>query len=365
MLVWLAVSLLFAFQTASGFAGAPSFSRRGIGGGAKRRKRIVHSPLLLSTVSDDSITNDDINAATTTQTTAGGLYRSFAERAWNRVRKRCDDLQPVAVPRELSSNTAAAAGAPEGTRVDMTVKALRATTTSDDCNDGKSYPIRYARFALLETVHPSSSTSGSAGPGVVQTSGIQVLNMVIFPSSNSALPVWGADFVSLPGNKHLLLLDAQPMGYGAPPFHLSRWQEWYEKHEIAKQFPWGGDLPEKVQPYVSQHALWTRLGSGSSGSSAAGSAKGVSGGGSSSSSADPIQQIQGLMTAFEEHLDLYLDLILQRQEASDSSPPTSENRQRDYIKYRLENDPARPMLKRLYGEEWTEKVLHNVLFPQP
>jgi len=35
---------------------------------------------------------------------------------------------------------------------------------------------------------------------------------------------------------------------------------------------------------------------------------------------------------------------------------------RDYLNYRRENDPARPMLTRLYGNEWTERVISEVLF---
>jgi phycoerythrobilin:ferredoxin oxidoreductase len=34
----------------------------------------------------------------------------------------------------------------------------------------------------------------------------------------------------------------------------------------------------------------------------------------------------------------------------------------DYLNYRKANDPARPMLTRLYGEEYTEKAISEVLF---
>ena len=37
--------------------------------------------------------------------------------------------------------------------------------------------------------------------------------------------------------------------------------------------------------------------------------------------------------------------------------------QLEYLEYRRTNDPARPMLQRLYGNEWAESVIGDVLFP--
>jgi hypothetical protein len=105
-----------------------------------------------------------------------------------------------------------------------------------------------------------------------------------------------------------------------------------------------GDMPPAVQKYISGKALWTRF---------------------TAADNDPITRIQGpLVNAFEEHLDTYLKLL---KEYSESCGDVVEhtNDQPAYIKYRVENDPARPMLKSLFGEEWTERVLHEVLFPQP
>ena len=36
--------------------------------------------------------------------------------------------------------------------------------------------------------------------------------------------------------------------------------------------------------------------------------------------------------------------------------------QRRYLNYRAEKDPARSMLTRFYGKEWTESYIHNILF---
>jgi Ferredoxin-dependent bilin reductase len=260
-----------------------------------------------------------------------GLYRRFAQHAWERLEK-LDYLQDANIDPELQSNqsTPTTSNAKDGSRVHMTIKALTGTNSATS-------PIRYARYALLETL-PSSAT----------TAGIQVLNLVVFPNSN--LPVWGADFVSLPGNKHLLLLDAQPMiraDEKGDNGYAQHWEEWYQSHSIGDVFPWGGDLPEKVQPFVSKFALWSRLG------------------GTETSPETIRTMLNGpLYQAYCDHLDRYLQLVSDDSRNHHSNSNIGEyHGQKDYIAYRLANDPARPMLKRLFGEEWTEKVLQNVLFP--
>ena len=38
------------------------------------------------------------------------------------------------------------------------------------------------------------------------------------------------------------------------------------------------------------------------------------------------------------------------------------NGQNNYLKYRKDNDPARPMLSSLFGKEFTESLINEVLF---
>lgn len=218
-------------------------------------------------------------------------YRPFCEDAW----KQLPDLEYVDLPDEVQTR--------QTDNVKITVQAASSPT------------IKYVRSALIETLDAEDDTNA-----------IQVLNMVIFPRNN--LPVWGADFVSLPANKHLLLLDAQPMNNNTE--YSKHWKDWYNEQQITDRFPWGGDLPEPVQCYVSEHALWSRL-------------------------TDMKTYQDDLKRAFNEHLRVYLDLLT-------TSDPSQSN-QESYIQYRRDNDPARPMLKRLYGQEWTERVLRDHLFP--
>jgi Ferredoxin-dependent bilin reductase len=291
-----------------------------------------------------------------------GLYRPFATAAWNRLLDVCgSSLEIIPLSEELSFRESPAHG---GGTVRITIRAARGKRPQ---SSAPSPLIQYARFALLETLTLSDEC--------LQTSGIQVLNLVIFPTASSGLPVFGADFVALPGDKHLLLLDAQPMMVALNqdnnhlPNFQDHWKAWYERHGIAEQFPWNSELPAAILPYISKYALWTRLGSGSRTTTE--STNAVANTEMEAVPVDPIAHITGPgRQAFMEHLEIYLDLI---QSLENPSPPSSssvdssvaahQSQLIDYVQYRLDNDPARPMLKRLYGEEWTEQVLENVLFP--
>jgi Ferredoxin-dependent bilin reductase len=280
--------------------------------------------------------NNNNNAEAAAACNSRGLYRPFAEHAWSKLLQLMDDpsmtlAQDDSIPTELLTNSAIAKGFPEGSTVKMETRALQPVDKSNS-------KFRYARYALLETLVPSLSTTNNNGSAFNSTAGIQVLNLVIFPSSATNLPVFGADLVSLPGDKHLLLLDAQPMGNVSRVKHQNHWKDWHE-HHVQPAFPWGGDIPEQVAQYVSDHALWTRFGK------------------DDDKNAVEIIQTQ-LWDAFQKHLDLYLDLL-----ATTTVEDDSTGLQEPYIQYRLKNDPARPMLKSLYGEEWTERVLQEVLFP--
>jgi phycoerythrobilin:ferredoxin oxidoreductase len=101
-------------------------------------------------------------------------------------------------------------------------------------------------------------------------------------------------------------------------------------------------MPEAVQPYVSPMALWTRLG-----------------GKNTTVESDLVAWIQGpVRRAFFHHFTTYLQLLKEP-----SAVTMKESRLTEYVQYRRDNDPARPLLQRLFGVEWTEHMLHEVLFP--
>lgn len=252
---------------------------------------------------------------------SSGLYRRFCEYAFEKLQESGLFVPSNDIPEELQGNQAPAKGMPEGSVVKMTTRALATTNPN---------LVSYARYALLETLVPSNATE-------ISTRGIQVMNLVVFPSNQTSLPVLGVDFVSLPQDKHLLAMDIQPMTMNSSIRDDTLWKQWYETH--AEQFEWGGDMPAEASKFFSDYALWTRQ-----------------------SGPDAVDMIQKqVFDAFCEHLDLYIQMLQDYEESGDEA--LVANHQDEYRVYRLKNDPARPMLQSLYGPEWTEQVLTQVLFP--
>jgi hypothetical protein len=258
-----------------------------------------------------------------------GLYRKFNTHAWKRL-EESGLFQDTDIPEDLTFNQAPAKGM-KNSVVHITTKAMVPAK-------GHENLVKYARVALLETIAQDTNDAT-----MIHEAGIQVLNFVVIPSDETNLPVLGIDLVTLPGGRNLLLLDAQPMVQPNP--HEEHWNEWHSKYVLGnKAFPWGGDFPEPVQKYVSKNALWTRLTSDDADAEVL----------------DPISIIQNdVWDVFTAHLDLYLDL-LQNSNAQDIQ---GVNGQSGYLEYRRSTDPAKPMLNALYGAEWTDKLLDQVLFP--
>jgi Ferredoxin-dependent bilin reductase len=320
---------------------------------AFRRRQRHHSLYTLSPSNDirapslpgyqDQALSDD--------TAQFGLYRPFVNHVWDQVISR---YKLHIIPTDAVATTAS----PGGNSTNVVQVEIRAAR--GDPKMSIDAPIEYVRVALLETVDPSPQLVAdpiSVAPSSISTTGIQVMNIVIFPKVPH-FPVWSADFVTLPGGKHLLLLDVQPMmsqqeerGPAADPnfaLYQEHWKDqWYSPQDIANRFAWGGDLPPPVQKFVSPYCLWTRLQPLPSST--------ITG------ATDPIQTIQGpVWDAFVDHFHLYLQWLSSQRATNQGDAP---NHREEYIQYRLDNDPAKPMLKRLYGGEWTARVLANYLFP--
>jgi phycoerythrobilin:ferredoxin oxidoreductase len=255
----------------------------------------------------------------------GGVYRPFAEYAWTKLQQSglLDSGERNLVPEDLMSNASPAKGMPEGCTVQVAVKGSWGE---------KEGTIRYGRYALLETLDQDNQCVDQ---------GIHVLNLVVFPSLAN-MPVLGMDLVTLPGSKHLVAMDFQPTSSLSGQLSLptqveERLKELHQKHTASGALPWGGDIPEPAQRYFSPYAIWTRL-------------KG------------PLDVIEdNVFPAFCDYVDLYFEYASSVC-ASDGDATEENEGQASYLNYRRTNDPARPMLQRLYGEEWTERLIETVLF---
>ena len=188
----------------------------------------------------------------------------------------------------------------------------------------KTEKIRQARCACLQAGEITS-----------------VMNLVISPFNNYDLPFFGADFVTLP-NGHLIALDLQPAlkddiihtKYVCPKLKSihAKWQS---------KLPAGGDITVDAKQYFSPVFLWSKIPLGEDGDKL-------------------ISKI--VKPAFDEYLNFFLDLVCNAKMISGERSLKLLNGQKQYMRYRAEKDPARGMLRGLFGNLWTESYINNILF---
>jgi phycoerythrobilin:ferredoxin oxidoreductase len=167
--------------------------------------------------------------------------------------------------------------------------------------------------------------------------GLQVLNFVIFPRLNYDLPFFGADLVTLPGG-HLIAIDMQPL-FQTPAYqacYSEPLMSMFQRYQL--DLPWGGDFPEEAKAFFSPVFLWTRP--------------------------QETEKVETLVfSAFKDYLAAYVDFVQKAEPITDAARLEEiEQAQLSYLRYRAEKDPARGMLRRFYGEEWTEAYIHGFLF---
>ena len=169
-------------------------------------------------------------------------------------------------------------------------------------------------------------------------SSLQVLNFVIFPRLNYDLPFFGADLVTLPGG-HLIAIDMQPL-FSQDKTYQAKYTEPIMPmfRDYQKELPWGGDFPAEAQQYFSPAFLWTRP------------------------SATKVVE-NTVFDAFCDYLNAYINFVEQAEVVTESQQLEAISQaHKSYAEYRAEKDPARGMLTRLYGSEWTEEYIHGFLF---
>jgi hypothetical protein len=307
--------------------------------------------------------------------TQTNLYRKFHDYGWDKLLVDSGISDIDTVPEELQRNTSPAKGAPEGTNVVVNVHSVSQFPFLEKSDDNNNQVLRLARSAFLET-------QSSTNEALINPMTIHVLNFVLFPTphiqdSSSGhylgLPIFGADIVSLPGNKHLVALDFQPVlpisnddeKKATTPLIPHRYSQFEDKLQkihakyqksnsdsVEPLLAWGGDIPEQAERFFSPYALWTRL--------------------VDDDAIDTVNKV--VWEAFQEYTDLYLELMtavqsdvnagkLEVVEGKEEDNPVWDG-QLEYLEYRRTNDPARPMLQRLYGNQWSESVIGDVLFPE-
>ncbi len=168
-----------------------------------------------------------------------------------------------------------------------------------------------------------------------------VLNFLIIPNTIYNVPFFGVDFVSLP-NSHLLVLDFQPSLKIENQYSKKLLEQLFKlKTRCHSSLPLAEKMSADVARFFSPGLIWSKL--------------------PKEESSDFLIANQ-LYTAFTEYLTLYLEILFESQEANLQLQKDLINGQNNYLKYRRDNDPARPMLSTLFGKEFTESLIKDVLF---
>ena len=168
-----------------------------------------------------------------------------------------------------------------------------------------------------------------------------VLNFLIIPNTIYNVPFFGVDFVSLP-NSHLLVLDFQPSLKIENQFSNDLLDQLIKlKNRCHSSLPLAEKMSADVARFFSPGLIWSKL--------------------PKEKSSDFLISHQ-LYNSFKEYLTLYLEILFESEEANPELQKELINGQNNYLKYRRDNDPARPMLSSLFGKEYTESLITEVLF---
>ena len=175
----------------------------------------------------------------------------------------------------------------------------------------------------------------------INSSNYSVLNFLIIPKTSYNIPFFGVDFVSLP-NSHLIVLDFQPSLKIQNQYSNDLLEKLIKlKTSCHSSLPIAEQMSADVARFFSPGVIWSKL---------------------PKEERSDVLIANQLYTSFKEYLNLYLEILFESKEANMDVQKELINGQNNYLKYREDNDPARPMLSSLFGEEFTESLIREVLF---
>lgn len=169
---------------------------------------------------------------------------------------------------------------------------------------------------------------------------MQVLNMAIFPNPEYDLPIFCADFFST-SSKHIIVLDLNPL-------YDTEKNKWYKEkyysglmplvNKYTEVLPWGQKLTTESLQFFSPLIIWTKL--------------------------ESRQDVQEkIFSAFKDYLQVWLKLMETAEPTTDSVEVSrNQQAQHRYLLWRATKDPGRPLLHRLFGEDWCEMYISDFLF---
>ncbi len=168
-----------------------------------------------------------------------------------------------------------------------------------------------------------------------------VLNFLIIPKPFYNIPFFGVDFVSLP-KYYLIVLDFQPSITLEKQFHYDLLDKLIEiKNYYFKDYQFEKNISSKFSKFFSPGLIMLKL--------------------PKDRKSDELIK-NNLYSTFEDYLNLYFQILFKANKAPSKLKNQIKDGQSFYLDYRHKNDPARPMLKNLFGEEFTESLIDTVLF---
>ena len=168
-----------------------------------------------------------------------------------------------------------------------------------------------------------------------------VLNFLIIPNTIYNVPFFGVDFVSLP-NSHLLVLDFQPSLKIENQYSNKLLEQLLKlKNRCHSSLPIAEKMSADLTRFFSPGLIWSKL---------------------PKEERSDILIANELYDSFTEYLKLYLEILFEIKEANVNLQKELINGQNNYLQYRTDNDPARPMLSSLFGRDFTESLIREVLF---
>jgi len=168
-----------------------------------------------------------------------------------------------------------------------------------------------------------------------------VLNFLIIPNTVYNIPFFGVDFVSLPSS-HLLVLDFQPSLNIESQYSSELLGKLIKLKNIChSSLPVAAKMSPDVARFFSPGLIWSKL--------------------PKEESSDYLISNQ-IYSSFKEYLKLYLKILFESKEVDGKLQKELIIGQNNYLKYRRDKDPARPMLSSLFGKEFTESLIKEVLF---
>ena len=168
-----------------------------------------------------------------------------------------------------------------------------------------------------------------------------VLNVLIIPNTIYNVPFLGIDFVSLP-KSHLIVLDFQPSLNISKQFNSELLVELANlKRSCHLTLPVAEKMSEDVSRFFSPGLIWSKL--------------------PKEKNSDHLIANQ-LYYTFTKYMKLYLKTLFESCEVEQNLQQELINGQNMYLNFRRDKDPARPMLSSLFGKDFTESLINEVLF---